>query len=121
MNQTGWAEPEIPRDNKYLLSIVNCFTEWCVVVLLRSMGLRTVAEAIPNRLAYEWGAPLQLHSDESWFVVHYNSFNPYYGMVYGSENGRCDELQEGSNSPPPMQLKLDALPGGGRPVTLGWR
>ena len=55
--------PTTPRENRYILVMVDYFTKWCEAAPLKRTDAHTVARVIFDTWISRWGAPIQLHSD----------------------------------------------------------
>ena len=55
--------PVTPRDNRYILVMVDFFTKWYEAVPIPNAEATTVAQVIFDKWIARWGAPEQLHSD----------------------------------------------------------
>ena len=55
--------PVTPRDNRYILVMVDLFTKWCEATAIPNAEATTVAQALFDQWIARWGAPEQLHSD----------------------------------------------------------
>ena len=55
--------PQTPRNNRYILVMVDLFTKWCEASPIPNAEANTVAQTMFEQWIARWGAPEQLHSD----------------------------------------------------------
>jgi transposase InsO family protein len=56
--------PVTHHSNKYILTIVDHFTRYCVAVPMADQKAETVADAFVTHWVWRFGAPMRLHSDQ---------------------------------------------------------